>query len=221
MIKPIEMKRFLKKHVVPELAGFYLHKNDMVLRVSSIFFHGFYFQRSLYDDDFYVTRFVSFLPDGTDFLGMIVEDRIAREDRPDKHTTMFRLDNPEQEAEQIFRSLRADRLYRLTIRPTCRSVLDALPEGDYSVWVHFGLACCAIMEGETDRAARELRKFMLVTEWLKDDWASEPRELVETLLSRASNDEWCRGLLWKRAEAGVRLKKLEKIAELSGWRPGT
>jgi hypothetical protein len=220
VIKKPVMRRFLKQHVIPEFDRFFIHRDDMLLRITALFLHGVYFQRSAYDEDFYVHPFVEFLPDGLDFIGFTIGGRVGRIDSPHHYRPMFNLEPAQEEAEVIVRSIRASRYYPHIIHPTCRSLLDEFDADSLPVWTYHGLACCAIMEGERDRAARLLKRFDDIMIQFDDDNSRAFHEMYLTLSARLDNLDWCRDFLWRRAEESIRLKKLEKIAELSGWKPG-
>lgn len=220
MIKKPKLGEFLRQYVGPEFDRFFLYRNECLIRVSSIFAHGIWFQRSRFGEDFYAHCFVEFLPDGLDFVGLTIGERVARVDSPLHYRDLFALDPPEREADQIVASIRANRHYPHIIHPTCRSLLEAHDSDSLSLWANFGLACCAIMEGERDRAARLLKQFDDIVIHFDNDDARAWHKLYLAVQSKLNNLDRCREFLWQRAEESIRLKKLEKIAELSGWKPG-
>lgn len=217
MIKKQMLTKFLREHAQPLLDRFFLFEGELLVRVTSIFLHGICFQRSSFDDDVYAHGFVDFLPSGDNTIGFVLGERIQRADNPGH--TAFDIEPPEESAELIVKSLRANPYYPHIVNPGCRTLLSAFDGYLDAVWAHFGLASCAIMDGEREIAARQLKQFNDIIIKLTSTWAREAQELFLELNGQLDNLDRCRDLLWERSKQAIRLRKLEKVAELSGWKP--
>jgi hypothetical protein len=111
--------------------------------------HGIVFERSEWNDDFYVTCFVHFLTIRDDFFAIGFGERMRRSDVPGD---TFWVTPAESEAEKLLQAMRNSAYSPLNLKPTCKRILELSnieEEGAHSL---FGLATCAIFEDNPDLA---------------------------------------------------------------------
>lgn len=217
MIRKSRLRGFLNRNITSHFDGFFLHDDQWLIRTTSHFLHGILFERSGVGDDFYVNCFLDFLPTGHDFIGLTIGERVRRCESHKERPTVFYLEPAEYETEQIVKAVHASRFYPHIVSPSCRSLLEAFDTKLDTVWVNFGLGCCALLENEPARAMRLLSRFDEVMVRFDNENARRAHQLYLDLSTHIDSPGWCRDFLRERTEEGIRSRKLEKIAELSQW----
>jgi hypothetical protein len=220
-MKERKLGEFVREFVAPRLTGFFQYERVWLVRITSIFLHGFLFERRDVEDEFYVSNFIDFLPSGRDWVGLIIDDRVTAVSPDGGIVHTFSTEHPEEQTELILDAVRSSAIYPYVANPSCQSILSRFDGKLGMVWAKFGLACCAILEREHETAKSYLLAFLNETEWLKDDPETRlERAFIEELLDNIDNIDWCIDYLWRRAEDTISLRKLEKVAQLSGWKRG-
>jgi len=149
MLKKMILRQFVSSHIAPHFPEFRLYKGEDLVRLCRPLMHGIVFERSEWNDDFYVTCFVQFLTSRKEYFSIGFGERMKRLDTAGD---TFWVTPAETEVETLLQAMRNSPYSPFNLKPTCKRIIemsDIQEEGAHSL---FGLATCAIFENNPDLA---------------------------------------------------------------------
>lgn len=145
MIRKAVLRKWVQMQIWPHVRDFHMYERLDLVRICRPLLHGIVFEPSQWDDDFYVTCFVQFLPGRKDYLAIGFGERMRRYDVPGQS---YRVEPAEEEAAKLLDAMRQSPYSPFNLQPTCGRMIELAGDEKHGEHNYFGLGTCAIFEND-------------------------------------------------------------------------